>query len=82
MTDSQALVERLRLLSPDAACLDRMRADVERSVEAAQTSLLAEWLGLVRARPLRHSAYALGAVALLFLVTPLAALPLALLRQL
>ena len=49
-------------------------------VEAEQASLLSEWLTLIRARPLLHSAYVLAAVVLLLWMSPLAAMPLRLIR--
>jgi len=77
---SDALTDHLRALDPNAAQRRRIRDGVDSQLEAAETTLLTEWLDLLRARPLVHSLYALGAAALLLVLSPLASLPFVLMR--
>ncbi|OGQ78055.1 MAG: hypothetical protein A2289_21200 [Deltaproteobacteria bacterium RIFOXYA12_FULL_58_15] len=78
MNDSEALTADLQVLTPSHKQSARMKAVVDRGVEAAQTALVAEWLEMLRVRPVAHTLYAVGAAALLLLVSPLGSLPLAL----
>ncbi len=67
-------------LTPGARQRQRMARVIYAGVEAERSSLLSEWLDLVRARPLLHGTYVLVAVALLVWMSPLAALPLRLIQ--
>jgi len=67
-------------LTPGDLQRQRMARAIYAGVEAEQAALLSEWLTLIRARPLLHSAYALAAVAMVVWMSPLAALPLQLIR--
>ncbi len=75
MTD-QPLPIVAEALTPGEFQRQRMARAVYAGVEAEQASLLSEWLTLIRARPLLHSAYVMAAVAMVIWMSPLAALPL------
>ena len=80
MTEAK-MVEWMSSLGPTDAQTERMEAEVLFAHEAAHTSLLAEWLGMFKTRPVLHFSYALAAAAVvLFLSTPLGSLSLALLK--
>jgi hypothetical protein len=68
-------------LTPGTPQRQRMARAVYAGVEAEQASLISEWLTMIRARPLLHGVYVLAAVALLIWMSPIAALPLQLLRM-
>ena len=74
------LNELLEALDPTPAQRRRVRARLDADLEAAETSLVTEWVELFRARPVVHSMYAFSAAALLLLLSPLASLPFVLLR--
>ena len=67
-------------LNPSGHQRARMARIVRLAVQAEQTSLWDEWVELLRARPVLHGCYVLAAAALLLWMTPLGALPLALVR--
>ena len=59
------------LLEPDSRRRARIETRVFAWIEASETSLAGEWLGLLKVEPLRGLALASGgAVALLVLLTP------------
>lgn len=68
------------VLTPSTHQRQRMARAVYAGVEAEQASLTSEWLTMIRARPLLHGVYVLAAVALLIWMSPIAALPLQLLK--
>lgn len=66
-------------LEPSARCRARVETQVFEWLEARETSLLGEWLGLLKVEPLAGLAYlSVGALSLVFL-SPLAWLAAALL---
>ncbi len=67
-------------LTPGTRQRQRMARVAYAGVEAEQTTLLSEWLQLIKARPLLHGTYVLVAVALVIWMSPLAALPLQLIQ--
>ena len=76
----ETLVEWMHALEPSETQLDRMEEVVLFGHAASHTSLAAEWLSMIRTRPLVHLGWALVAAAVLLLSTPLGSLSLALLR--
>jgi RNA polymerase sigma-70 factor (ECF subfamily) len=78
-----ALLERaFGALSPGEASEARIRTALAPVFDAPPRSLAAEWVEILRLRPVLHGALALGSATLLGATSPLVALPLALLRAL
>ena len=75
------VAEIMTALDPDARQVARMEAAVLQAWAADRHSFIAEWIDLLRVRPVVHGCYALGAAAVLLLLTPLGAIPLMLLRE-
>jgi hypothetical protein len=79
------LTEIFDLLSPSAEQIDRIEQQVLALLDVALPgdrilhTLAAEWLTLLRSRPIANAALVLAASFLLLLAAPLALLPLALL---
>jgi len=63
--EDRALLDAMQSLEPDAAQTRAMRARVLEAYEADHTSLAAEWLELLRVRPLAHGGWLLAAAAVL-----------------
>lgn len=61
-------------LEPLPASVARMRGTLHRKLEAERTSLLGEWLELLKVRPVVHTAYLLAATVVLLVSTPLGAI--------
>lgn len=80
MNEDARLVEAMAALGPAPAQVARVQAIVEARVERERTPLFAEWLDLLRARPLANGGLALACGAALLLTTPLGSLLWALLR--
>ncbi len=78
--DDAALRSRLEALDPDARQVGRVGRAVEARVEREATPILAEWVSLLRVRPLAHGGLLLAAACVLVLTTPLGSLLLAALR--
>ena len=82
MTPDDSLEEAFEALEPSAAQRSRIEDALEPVFSARPRSLTMEWVDLLRLRPALHGTLALGASALLWGTSPLAALSLALVRAL
>ncbi|MBN2498928.1 MAG: hypothetical protein JXR96_30340 [Deltaproteobacteria bacterium] len=78
--EDRTLSRAMNALNPGPAQLARMESSVLTALERSRRSLAAEWIELLRVRPLVHAGYSLAAAAGLLLVTPLGAVLLSLLR--
>ncbi len=79
MTDAE-LSHAFVSLDPGATARARMEENLNRDLDASQSSMIDEWLSLVRVRPVMTLGYATAAAGALLLTTPLGALSLALLK--
>ncbi|MBX7100629.1 MAG: hypothetical protein K1X89_23150 [Myxococcaceae bacterium] len=76
----EPIIERaFETLEPSPNTRAALQARVEAAYEARPRSLWLEWLNVLRGRPLVNGAWATAAALVLFVATPLSALPLALL---
>ena len=66
-------------LEPSPNTRAALQARVEAAYQARPRALWLEWLNVLRGRPLVNGAWAAAAALVLFVTTPLSALPLALL---
>ncbi len=73
------LRQLMTTLDPPARQVARMERAVLDALDSRRTSLVQEWLELLRVRPVLHPGLALAAACLLLLTTPLGLLPLSLL---
>ncbi len=79
--DDRALGAQFDAIEPSDERLGRMEAGALASFDATQRSLTAEWIELLRVRPVANAALTLTAAAALILVTPIGWMLLALLRR-
>ena len=66
----ETLMDAMTCFEPGPAAMRRMGRRIEAAFVAAHTSLFAEWVELLRVRPLAGIAYSLAGATALFL-TPL-----------
>ena len=85
MNDEQAIGEAFEALGPTSEQITRIEtrlfADLDLPSRDLPVSLLSEWLGLLRDRPVSNTLLIAAAAAMLLVMSPLAALPLALLSR-
>ena len=79
--DDPRLLEHFEALEPLPAAVARMRGGMYRALEAERSSLVGEWVALLRVRPVLHTAYLVGATGVLLVSTPLGAILRALLLR-
>lgn len=66
MTDpDDPMLEAMQALEPSPDRVRAMRGCVLEAYEADHTSLVAEWIGLLRVRPLAHGGWLLAATVVL-----------------
>lgn len=79
--EDSTLQDAFSILDPNPEQIERMRAAVLAGFHQRRQSLTAEWIDLLRVRPLANSAYAAAAVAALLIGTPLGSIGAVLLRS-
>ena len=80
--DDRRLSEAFGALEPSPPQVARLQSEVLAGYEARSRSLVREWLDLLRARPVAHTAWLSAAVVILLFTTPVGAFANLLLRSL
>jgi hypothetical protein len=74
VNEDSLLITAMAALGPTPNQVARLQGGIEARLEREQVSLAAEWLELLRRRPLAHGGLVLAAACALLLTTPLGAL--------